>query len=218
MALLAVASAIEIDRDAAREAAVRELADPRYAADDPSLLQRIVRRAFEELSDLLDSAASVVPGGVWGLVLGFVLVGLLIAIVATAGRRVLAERRSAAVGGQLFDDRGPTTAAEHRTLADQAQRDGRWDDAVRSRLRSLVRDLEERGLLANRPGRTADEAAREAGAVAPDQAGALVNASVLFDAVTFGDAHAREADALALEALAARMAIARVPAPIGGPR
>jgi hypothetical protein len=50
----------------------------------------------------------------------------------------------------------------------------------------VVRSLGERPLLEPRPGRTADEAAREAGARLPDLAAGLVAGARLFDAVRYG--------------------------------
>lgn len=183
--IASLSSAELIERDAARDAALRELSDPRYAADDPTLLQRVTRWVFGKLGDFLDRAVSVVPGGWWGLV---ILVLVLVAVgvaVAVAGRRVLQERRASAGSTVVFDDRGPLTAAEHRAQAEQATREERWDDAVRAWFRATVRDIEERGLLMPRPGRTADEAAREIGRLLNLDA-PMLEAARIFDEVSFG--------------------------------
>ena len=90
---------------------------------------------------------------------------------------------------------------QHRRLADEAAADQRWADAVRERFRAVVRTLDERTLLDDRPGRTADEAAREAGRVLPDLAAGLTAAARLFDDVTYGDADAGPADDARLRAL-----------------
>jgi hypothetical protein len=61
---------------------------------------------------------------------------------------------------------------------------GQWAEAIRERLRAIARDLEERVILDPRPGRTADELAREAGAVLPVDLGPGVQ---VFDEVWYGD-------------------------------
>ena len=52
--------------------------------------------------------------------------------------------------------------------------------------RALVRGLEERALLDPRPGRTADEAATEAGRLLPGHASELRAAAQVFDGVRYG--------------------------------
>ncbi|HCA84735.1 MAG TPA: hypothetical protein DEQ61_04090, partial [Streptomyces sp.] len=58
------------------------------------------------------------------------------------------------------------------------------------RMRALVRSLEERALLDPRPGRTADEAAAEAGRPLPAHADRLRAAARDFDDVVYGGRHA----------------------------
>ncbi len=60
-------------------------------------------------------------------------------------------------------------------------------------MRALVRGLEERTLLDARPGRTADEAAAEAGRALPEHAAALSAAARTFDDIAFGERTADEA-------------------------
>jgi hypothetical protein len=55
----------------------------------------------------------------------------------------------------LFAGSAVLTAQAHRELAEAAAGEGRWADAVRERLRAVVRELESRGALDPRPGRTA---------------------------------------------------------------
>jgi hypothetical protein len=211
----AARAAVDIDREAAREAAIRELSDPRYAADDPNLLERISRRIFRELSEILGDAAGFVPGGAWGLVLALVILAVLAAVALTVGRRVLREQRAASAGRPLFDAQRPLTAADHRTAAERAEAAQQWDLALQERLRAIVRGLEERGQLSARPGRTADEAAAEAAALAPDRGAALRSLATLFDAVSFGGAHATESDACDAQALDASLAQLRLNSRVG---
>jgi hypothetical protein len=211
----AARAAVDIDRDAAREAAIRELSDPRYAADDPSLLQRVARRIFRELSEILGDAAAFVPGGAWGLVLALVILVVIATVALTVGRRVLREQRAASAGRPLFDAQRPLTAADHRTAAERAEAAQQWNVALQERLRAIVRGLEERGLLGTRPGRTADEAAAEASVLAPDSGAALGRLATLFDAVRFGGAHATESDVRDAQALDATLAQLRISSRVG---
>lgn len=169
-------------RDQAREAAQRELARPEYGAAQPSWVVRLVTWVLNELQKLLDKASGAVPGGTWGLVLLALLTALVIAVVLVRLRP--ATRRPAVA--DLFGLDRQRTAQDHRELAERAAREGRWADAVRERLRAVVRELEARGVLEPRPGRTADEIASEAGSVVPELAGQLAAAARLFDEVWYG--------------------------------
>ena len=86
----------------------------------------------------------------------------------------------------------PRTADEHRAEAERFAAAGAWAEAVRSRLRAIVRDLEDRGLVDARPGRTADEVARDAGARLPSAAADLRLGARIFDDIWYGG---RTADA-----------------------
>jgi hypothetical protein len=178
----------EMDREQARDAAADELSKPDYQDAQPPLLLRALGRALREIGELLDSAAAAAPGGPLGLLLLFLLIGLLVAVVLGKVRPGRGGRADAA----LFETGRALTAAEHRARADAAAADGRYDDAVRERLRAVVRELEARGVLDPRPGRTADEVAREAGAAVPEVAGDLTRATRVFDEVWYGG---RPADA-----------------------
>jgi hypothetical protein len=59
-------------------------------------------------------------------------------------------------------------------------------------MRAIVRSLEERALLDTRPGRTADEAAAEAGRTLPAHSDRLRAAARDFDDVTYGGRTATE--------------------------
>ncbi|MFH9425939.1 DUF4129 domain-containing protein [Streptomyces sp. NPDC017529] len=174
---------VRIPRDAAREAAERELADPRYHQNDPNLLQRALDWFWKKVGDLFDAAAGATPGG-WAGLLAIVLVVVLLAIALRL--RLGALRRTPTTGGgALFGER-PRTAAEHRAAAERHAAESRWTEAVQERMRAIVLTLEERALLTPGPGRTADEAATEAGRALPDHAERLRAAARAFDDVTYG--------------------------------
>ncbi|MCY0962705.1 DUF4129 domain-containing protein [Streptomyces sp. H27-H5] len=169
-------------RDAAREAAERELSKAAYHRNDPGLIQRAFDRFWEWLGDFLDSASGATPGGGFGLLAVLVLIVLA---VAALWWRLGSPRRTAAGPGLLFDD-GLRSAADHRATADAHAAAGRWTEAVQERMRAVVRSLEERTLLDPRPGRTADEAATEAAVSLPDHGADLRAAARAFDDVTYG--------------------------------
>ena len=91
----------------------------------------------------------------------------------------------------LFDDR-PRSAADHRATAEAHAAQGHWTQALQERVRAVVRSLEERALLDVRPGRTAVEAAAEAGRALPGHTDALRAAAREFDDVTYGGRSATE--------------------------
>jgi Domain of unknown function (DUF4129) len=175
---------VDIDRDAAREAAHTELSRHVYAEAQPPLAIRIIRWIVRWFTELLDRVAAATPGGWYGVV-------LLLAIVAIAGYAVT--RRTGMVRGTAAgrDERplfglAPRSAAEHRRVAEAAAATGDWETAVQERFRAVIRTLEERGLIEDRPGRTADEAAMAGGAVLPGSADGLAQSAQTFDSVVYG--------------------------------
>lgn len=88
------------------------------------------------------------------------------------------------------------SAAEHRSAAELAANRADWHQAVLERFRAIVRSLEERVIIDERPGRTAHEAATDAATALPGLAGELRDASMVFDDVCYGSGRAtRETDA-----------------------
>ncbi|MEV2255415.1 DUF4129 domain-containing protein [Streptomyces sp. NPDC050147] len=179
---------VTIPRAPAREAAERELSDPAYRENDPSLLQRALDRFWEWVDGLFSAASGVTPGGGLGLL---VIVIAVLALIAALWWRLGTPHRAPTSSPALFDDR-PRTAAEHRAAAEAHAAQGHWNQAVQERMRAIVRALEERALLDPRPGRTADEAAAEASRTLPAHATELHAAAQSFDAVTYGARTATE--------------------------
>ncbi|MCX5200843.1 DUF4129 domain-containing protein [Streptomyces sp. NBC_00237] len=189
---------LDTPRVPAREAAERELSHPRYHEHDPNLLQRALDRLWEWVGDLFGAASGATPGGPLGLAVIALVVVLLLA--GLWWRLGTPNRTPASSAPALFDDR-PRSAAEHRASAEAHAAAHRWNPAVQERMRALVRSLEERTLLDPRPGRTADEAAAEAGRTLPDHASRLHAAARSFDDVTYGDRTADEASYVRLRDL-----------------
>ncbi|MEU4093922.1 DUF4129 domain-containing protein [Streptomyces sp. NPDC026673] len=174
---------VTIPRGPAREAAEDELSKGIYHRNDPSLLERALNWLWEKITHLLDTASGAAPGGTVGLVTIIVVIVLL----AVALRLRLGKvRAQPTTGPGMFADL-PRTAAEHRAAAEEHARRDQWAPAIQERMRAIVRSLEERALLDPRPGRTADEAAAEAGRPLPEHAARLLDAARVFDDVTYGD-------------------------------
>ena len=181
-------SADGLAREAARAAARVELSKPSYDAARPPLVVRLVGRALDELGRVLAAGSARLPGGKGGLV-------LLLLLLAGAVVLLVARLRPTRGGRQrepLFAGTGALSAADHRGLADAAAARLDWPGAVRERLRAVVRELEVRGVLDPRPGRTASEVAGEAGRLVPALADPLSRGARTFDEVWYGG---RTADA-----------------------
>ncbi|MET9777088.1 DUF4129 domain-containing protein [Streptomyces sp. NPDC006367] len=173
---------VTLPRDPAREAARRELSKRMYHENDPSWLQRALNTLWDWIGDLFDAASTATPGGTLGLV---VVVAAVLAVLGALWWRLGTPRRTPVSTPALFDDR-PRDAADHRAAAEAHAAQGHWNQAVQERMRAIVRALEERALLDVRPGRTADEAAAEAGRVLPAHGDRLRTAARDFDDVAYG--------------------------------
>ncbi|MFE5334769.1 DUF4129 domain-containing protein [Isoptericola sp. NPDC056573] len=169
---------VDPDRETAHRWLLEELSRPEYSTE-PSLLERLLTW----LGDLFDGLTL----GEGRFPLAFVVVVVLVLVAAlawwVAGPVRLARRRRRSVVVLDGDER---TAAELRASADAAAARGDWSGAVLDRFRALVRSLEERVVLDDRPGRTAQEAAHDAAARLPAVAAELHDAARLFDDVCYG--------------------------------
>ncbi|WP_309135713.1 DUF4129 domain-containing protein [Cellulomonas sp.] len=192
------ASGVPVTPDAptARRWLVEELADPVYSRDE-SLLDRFLAWVVEQLDGLQGVG---LPPRAGLLVVVAVAVAVVLVALWVAGPvrgRVTARRRAHAV--LAGDDR--RSAADLRQAADAAAAAGDHSTAVAERFRAVVRDLEERGLLDERPGRTAHEAASLAGRALPDVAEDLRRGGDLFDEVVYGERRAGAGDDERMRAL-----------------
>lgn len=190
---------IDIGREEAARAAREELSELEYQDDQPGLVSRFLYWLMDQLEALLSGLSEHSPGGLVGLAIiaGVIVLGVLV-IRMRVGR--FARRRAGRSAAVFAGAR--RTADEHRRAADEAAARGDYDTAVRERFRGIIRDLEQRTVLDERPGRTADEVAREVSALAPDVAESIRLAARLFDEVCYGgrtatvdtDARIRAAD------------------------
>lgn len=173
--------ALDIDRDAAHDAAQRELAKPIYPK--ASLTERFT----EWLQDLLYRIAqegSQLPGGWFTISVLLIILAVALVIAVRIARRTMRTNRG---GEQSLFDSHEMTAAQHRMVAEQYAAQGDWAAAIRHRLRAIARQLEEDGVVGPVPGRTATELAVDAGAAIPELAGELSRAAVYFNDVTYGE-------------------------------
>lgn len=208
--LLALAATVPVTPDA--PTARRWLEDELTAGvyhQGPSLVDRILTWVLDLLSRLTGAGADVSP------VLLVVIVAAVAAVVGLAvwiaGPVRLRARRLAA-GAVLAGDDG-RTAAEMRAAATSAAAAGDLTTAVVERFRALVRGAEERVVLDELPGRTADEAALALAGAFPAATDRVRTAARLFDDTLYGERTPQPAAYAALAALDDELLAARpVPA------
>jgi hypothetical protein len=207
---------VPVDPDAAeaRRLAEEELAKAIYD-HSPSLIERLLTW-LQELYEALTRLGGQTPSGVVPVVLvlafaAVVALGLLLG--GRARRRRVA--RGAGTSAGLFED--TRTAADLTREADAAARRGEHSLAVLERFRAIIRSLDERTLLDDRPGLTAHEATALATAALPALAAELDTAGRLFDDVRYGHAVAGAEDDQAMRRLAELVGRARTGAPVAVP-
>lgn len=174
-------SVIDIDRDAAHDAAQNELNKPIYPRAS------LGDQFSDWLNDLIYRVAvegSSFPGGWLALCVLFVVLLAAVIMAVRIARRTMRTNRGADYS--LFTGQ-ELSAAQHRAHAEQAAAAGDWASAIRHRLRAVARELEETSVLNPVPGRTATELARDAGAALPGLSGELSRAAESFNDVTYGE-------------------------------
>ena len=200
---------VDPDRETAHQWLLEELSRPEYA-QSPSLLERLLTW----FGDLFDGLPAF-DGGRLPLAILLVLAVVVVALVAwrVAGPVRLSRRPRRSV--TVLDD-DSRTSAELRSAADAAAARGDWAAAVLDRFRAVVRGLEERVVLDERPGRTAQEAASAAGARLPSVAAGLHDGARRFDDVCYGTLPAGPGDDAAMRELDAQVSAQRPPRPVVG--
>jgi hypothetical protein len=173
--------AIDIDREAAHEAAQRELAKPIYPK--ASWSDRL-GDWFDDLLYRIITEGAKVPGGWFTVSVLLIILAVAVVVAVRIARRTMRTDR----GGEhaLFDSH-ELSAAQHRAAAEHYAAQGDWAVAIRHRLRAIARQLEEDGVLNPVPGRTATELAVDAGAELPGLTGEFHRAAEAFNDVTYGE-------------------------------
>jgi hypothetical protein len=190
----------------AQHAVLEQLRKAEYHRDDPSYVDRIWNWTLDRLDSLFSGSAS----GNALLVLLVLLAAVVIFAVVRAGPPTLNSRRRR---GAEDDPLRPMAATDHRRLALEFMSAGKRAEALREWLRAAVQTIEDRGVLAARPGRTGAATAREAGPLLPTVAGELRAATTAFDEVWFGGRDATDADVAVAQAAAEGVVNARTAAP-----
>jgi hypothetical protein len=114
------------------------------------------------------------------------------------------------------DELPEVPAGELLLTADQLAAQGRFREAVRERLRAIVRDLVDRGVIDHRPGWTVTELAAAAGRAAPAVAAPLAAATELFSRIWYGQRPATASHDAAMREYASQLgaAVAGRPVPV----
>jgi hypothetical protein len=199
------------DRDTAREWLGSELQRPEYAERE-SLLRRLINWLLDRLNSI-DWPGASMSGSQLGIAIVVIVVVVLVIAWLVAGPVHLGRGRAASA--KVLDVDDARTATQMRAAADAAAGSADWRTATVERFRAVVRSLEERVVIEPRPGRTAQEAAADAGARLATQSAGLRSGADLFDGVEYGDRVATAADDAALRALDAEVTAAR-PAAMSG--
>ena len=180
-ALVLLGPPVDPDAETAQRWAQDELARAEYHTG-PSLMQRLLGWLSEQLSRMQDTTVAAGPGP---LLLVAAIIAAVVAVAFVVAGPVRRSRAARSAGGDvLLDD--ARTAEQIRAAALAAAAAGDLALATAEWFRALVKGLEERTLLDERPGRTADEAATAAGARLPGLARELADAATTFDAVVYG--------------------------------
>lgn len=160
--------------------------------------QRLARRELGEMSfwqrvlhwfaRLLNGAGHAVPRGWLGLVVLVVVLAAAIAVVMFWVRPARARRAAA----KAVLPGASKTASEYRQAAGLLAAAGNYGPAIVEGVRAIAAELDQRGILPPRAGRTADELAFEAGGELPAVAAELRAVMRLFDEVLYGDKEGTE--------------------------
>ncbi|MDR7157714.1 DUF4129 domain-containing protein [Arthrobacter sp. BE255] len=188
------------DADEARRWAAEELAKPEYQSAGPGWVDELWRGFLDWLASL--EGPSGVDGNVAAPLTGVVIAVLIAAAIIVARPRLNARTKNAAEG---FDGDTSVSASDYRGSAAAAADRGDWGTAVVHCFRALVRAAEDRNILDVRPGRTADEVARELAGVFVPEARRLDRAARTFDRIRYGHGTAGRADYDAMIALDASL-------------
>lgn len=184
------------DGEEARRWAAEELAKPGYPRPGPAWLEDIREGFLEWLGQL--GGPSGPPPSVAGPLIATAAVVIIVAAIIMVKPRLNARRKAHKA---MYDAATVVSAAGYRERADQAAAAGDMAGAVVNRYRAVVRAAEEDEIIDVRPGRTADEAARQLGQAYPRHSSRLTTAAGTFDAILYGHSDADQEDYAAMSAL-----------------
>lgn len=200
---------MEPDAEEARRWAEDELSRSVYD-QEPTLLERV----WQWFVDLLDSIFATDIPAPPNLVPVIVVLGAaaLLAVIIYLAGPLRSRRRAGQASHAVFDD-PHATSTDLTEAADAAAARGDWSLAVLMRFRAIIRSLDERAIVEDRPGITAHEASTAAAAALPGCAAGLHWAGRLFDDVRYGDVRPGRDEDAQLRELAGQVERSRVAAP-----
>lgn len=184
---------MDIGRDEGRELARDELSDPIYD-DEPSWSDRLWEWFADRLEDALGGAGEATGAPPFLIVVVAIVALAALIIIIRSGPLSL---RNPKKRREVFDDERQTAQA-HRDRAEVAAAANDLTLAIIERFRAIVAGAEERAIIDERAGRTADEAARDIGRELPTVNTRIAEAAVVFDAVRYGN---RRGDRASYDAL-----------------
>lgn len=168
-----------VSRRAGQHLARSELSKAIYHPGVP-----VAVRIEDAIARLLGRVGVAGPAGWWAVIALAALAVLAVAAVLGWIGPVARSRRLAT--GALLSA-GQLSARDHRLEAESRAAAGDFTTAIIESVRAIAVDLEERGILPPRVGRTADEIAAEASRALPGHAAGLRAAARLFDDVKYGE-------------------------------
>ena len=170
-------------------------------------LESVIRWIIDQLRTLFDGANRLANGGVSTVIT--VLVALVvIALLVWVLPKVRRESAVTDTDGAVLVDLS-ITARTYREWAAQAIKDGRLDEAVLDGFRAIAKDMSDRTLLDDAPGRTAHEVGLALAPPFPDHAERLARAADVFDSVRYGHRRATSDQAVEVQQLDAELVKAR---------
>jgi hypothetical protein len=168
-------------------------------------LDSIGRWIADQLNNLLSDARHLTAlSPLITVLIALVVIALLVWVLPKVRR----ERVATASRQGVLDDE-TITARRYRDLAAEASKDGRYDDAVLDGFRAIAKEMSDRTLLQDAPGRTAQEISMALASPFAHYADRLAGAADLFDSVRYGHRRASAYQAGQIQALDAELTTAR---------
>jgi hypothetical protein len=141
----------------------------------------------EKIADLLGRTVQALSGGGAGSIVGWLIIGALVAVVLYFVIRVArTTQRSPEQPAEVSIEvrRSPT---EWRAEAERYEAEGQWKEALRCRYRATVSDLVARKVVPDIPGRTVGEHRVDVRAASPDAGVPFNGAAELFEQAWYGN-------------------------------
>lgn len=200
------------DAEEARRLLEQELTKPAYVEAQPNIAERLLGEFLRAVVRFLDGLGGLGAGpGTLVLVIG----ALLVVVVAIVLVRPRLNARGKGQEADVFAGDTRYSAAQHRERATAAAAVSDWNTAVAELLRAIIRDAEERVVVAEQAGRTATEAAVQLGGVFPSLVSEVTWLADVFNETHYGNGSASEADYRRAATIDGRLSSER-PAPAGG--